>query len=82
MMSAPRAILKYGFDSELSCKVSGQEGGGPRLGKHGCPAAPLPSFSPPPSSSPGTTLLLLAAFPEAVPYLTAPFGAATRPDGT
>lgn len=27
MMSAPRAILKYGFDSELNCKVSDQEGG-------------------------------------------------------
>lgn len=36
MMSAPRAILKYGFDSELNCKVSDQEWGGARLGKHGC----------------------------------------------
>ncbi|XP_070591633.1 pigment epithelium-derived factor isoform X2 [Erythrolamprus reginae] len=57
MMSAPRAILKYGFDSELSCKV--------RYGRSGAPMAPLPwdrrggsPFPPQPIGGGGSGLLL------------------------
>lgn len=56
MMSAPRAILKYGFDSELSCKVSGQEGGGwAKTGGTRLPCGSTALFLPPPPGNPGGT---------------------------
>lgn len=50
MMSAPRAILKYGFDSELSCKVSGQEGGWATTGETRLPGGFTGLFAPPHSN--------------------------------